>query len=554
MSGLRRMALILVLPLALPSQVRADDQPVLELTLDEAVKRALENNVDIAVQKYNPDFSAESIRAAMGVYDPLAFASVIENSQTSPATSAFSGATKLIQRNFNFNFGVTQYAPTGASLRLEFDNTRSTTTSIFNTFNPFYNSALTASLTQPLLKNFRIDSPREQIKVSKKNKEISDVAFQQTLLVTIATVKEQYYDLIAALDNLQATTKSLGLAQKLLDENQIKVRVGTLAPLDVIQAQSEVAGREVDVITAENGIANAQDTLKSSIFPKNDPATWALKIVPTDRPSAEPRPIDIEAALASALEKRTDLVTARKNLEIIDIQNQFARNQTLPQLDLVASYAPTGIGGTQFIRQGLGGPVIDVVPGGYSDALSQLFGFGFSTWKIGVNLSYPIGNRTASALKAQARINREQAATALRRLELQVATEVRATGRAVETNFRTVGATGAARTLQAARLDAEEKKFAAGMSTNFLVTQAQRDLAAAEVNEIQSIANYRKSIVNFERALVAGLGSASGGGLTVSPTTANGTTFTASSSTTTSSTTSVATTGSSSTTASTTTP
>ncbi len=489
-------ALLLCSSLAPGGLVLGQERPTLELTLDDAVKRALENNADIAVQRYNPDSSKESVRQAQGYYDPFLSSSLNKNKSTSPQSNAFAGGTKVTNTTDTWNFGLNQAIPTGGAFSL--------------TFNPAYNSFLSLALSQPLLKNFRIDAAREQIRLAKKNAEISDLQFRQTVISTVASVKQSYYDLLYAIDNLEAARKSLALAQKLLNENQIRVKVGTMAPLDVVSAQSEVASREADVITAENQLVDAEDALKRAIFPANDAATWALRIVPKDRPTAEPYPVDLDRAIRTAIEQRTDVVAARKGLEQNDIALQFARNQILPQLDLVASYGGTGIGGTSLTRDPpVGGPVVSTTPGGYGDSLSNVFGNDFPTWRIGFQVSYPILNRQARASAAQARLAKEQAQASFRRLELQVAAEVRAAGRAVETNFKLVAATGAARELAAQRLDAEEKKFAAGMSTNFFVTQAQRDLALAEVNEIRSIANYRKSVINFELAQEAGI---SGGG------------------------------------------
>ena len=295
-----------------------------------------------------------------------------------------------------------------------------------------------------------------------------------------------------------------------------------MAPLDVVQAQSEVAGREEGVIVAENDLREAEDTLKRSIFPGNDPAMWELRVVPTDRPTAEPYPVDVDAATAKALSNRTDVVVARKNLERTDIDVRYARSLTLPQVDLVGSYGGIGIGGTQLVRDSFGGPVVSTVPGGYGDATSAVFANDFPNWRIGFNLSYPILNRSTKANSAQARLAREQVETSLRRLELTVASEVRTAARAVNTNLKRVETSRAARTLQAQRLDAEEKKFAAGMSTNFFVTQAQRDLAQAEVNEVRAIADYRKSLVTFERVQEAGIGTGGSGSATFSVTTSGG--------------------------------
>jgi outer membrane protein TolC len=484
------------------------DRPILELSLDDAVKRTLENNNDIAVERYNPELSEESIRLYRGNYDPLLTSTISQNSRTSPASNAFAGAQTVDSKTTTYNFGAVQELKTGGNLRVDFTNNRGNTNSVFNTFNPSYNSSLNANLSQPFLRNFKIDANRLQLRVAKKNREISDVQFQQTVTNTVANVKDLYYDLLYAIDNLEAQRKSLSLAQKLLDENQIKVRVGTMAPLDVVAAQSEVASREEGVIVAEALVAEAEDAIKRTIFAQNDSATWALRIVPTDRPTAEPMAVDVESATKRAIEQRTDVVAARKNLENADANVQYASNQKLPDLNLIAAYGSSGIGGTVIEREGFGGPIIRTIPGGYNDALSNVFGRDFPTWTFGVNFTYPIFNRQAQANSARAKISRDQTVASLRRLEMQVASEVRSAGRAVETNYKRVESTRAARVLAEQRLDAEQKKFAAGMSTNFAVTQAQRDLALASVLELRAVADYRKSLVNFERVQLAGGGVA----------------------------------------------
>jgi outer membrane protein len=415
-----------------------------------------------------------------------------------------------------WNLGATLAVPTGGSLQLAFNNNKVDTNSNLTTFNPIYNSSFTLSLSQPLLRNLLIDSSRQQLRIARKNREISEVQFHATVVNTVAGVKGAYYNLIYAIDNLTAARKSLDLAKRLLNENEIRVKVGTMAPLDIVTAQAEVASREEGVIVAENLVGNAEDYLKQAIFPQNDPATWATRIVPTDRPTAEPVPVDVEAAVKVALENRTDVIAARKGLESSDISLSYARNQLLPDLSLVASYGAAGAGGTELTRDTsvvpFGGAVVSTKPGGYGDALSETLGVDFPTWTVGVKVAYAIPNRSLKAAAAQARISKDQALASFRRLELSVAAEVRTAARGVESGFKRVGTTQAARTLAAQRLDAEEKKFAAGMSTNFLVMQAQRDLATAEVANLQAIADYRKSVINYQRVQEAGV---SGGGSTV---------------------------------------
>ena len=521
----RIVAFALALPLALPSGLLAQqqpapppaassDRPVLQLSLDDAVKRALENNLDIQVAQYDPKGADESIRLAKGAYDPLASSNLTRRSTTQRATNIFAGAQEVTTDTDIWNFGVSKLFRTGGTVNVTFNNNKADTNSIFATVNPNYTSTFSGFATQPLLRDLRIDSERNQLRIAKKNKEITDAQFRQIVINVLASVKQQYYDLLAAADNLDAQRKSLSLAQKLLDENRIKVRVGTLAPLDVVQAESEVATREENVIVAENSLAEAEDLLRRAVFNRQSPEMWNTHIVPTDRPAADAVQVNIDVAVQKALDQRIDIQNARRNLEISDYTYQLARNQTLPTLDLQGQYGATGTGGTAFVRDQQGNVIGVPVIGGYGGALSQAFGFGLPTWSVGVVFSYPILNRTARATSARAQLSREQAKTSLARLEMSIAAEVRTAGRAVETNWKRVESTRAARVLSAQRLDAEEKKFNAGMTTNFFVTQAQRDLAFAEVTELRAIADYRKSLVTFERVQEAGVGGG-GGGITV---------------------------------------
>jgi len=496
-----------------PASPSADaPRPVLELTLDEAVRRTLENNVDIAVERFNPESSILNVDELKGFYEPVLTSQLTQNSAARPRSNAFSGGQSVDTDALNYNFGAFQNVPTGGDFRLDFTNRRSSTNSVFESFNPSFNSNFNLSYSQPFLRNFRTDARRTQIKVAKKSREISDVQFRQTVVNTVASVKQSYYDLLYAIDNLEAQRKSLALASKFLEENQIKVRVGTMAPLDVVQAESEQASREEAVIVAEAAVAEAEDALKRAIFNTNDPAMWETRIVPVERPTAEPFRVDLEAAILAALGKRTDMTAARKRLESSEYNVEYARNQLLPTVDLIAAYGTTGIGGTFLEREGFGGPILRTVPGGFGDALGDVFGRSFPTWTFGFNVAYPIFNRQADAAEARARISRDQSQASIRRLEMQITGEVRSAARAVETNYKRVESTRAARVLQERRLDAETKKFAAGMSTNFLVTQSQRDLAVAEVAELRAIADYRKSLVNFERVQEAGIGGVGGGG------------------------------------------
>ena len=499
-------ALLLALGLAPGATARGqEEQPTLRLSLDEAVERALDANVDIAVSRFDPEIAAQSVISAEGFYDPFLFANVSHESTDTKGTNFFSGGDAVNTKTDVWNFGAAVPVKTGGQLDVTWNNRRSDTNNIFTSFNPTYRAFVSLNVTQPLLRNFKIDGPRRQLKLSKINRRISDIQFRQGVINAVATTKLYYYDLIYAIDNLQAANGSLNLAKKLLSENEIRVKVGTMAPLDIVEARAEVAAREEAVIVAENLLTNSEDNLKRVIFPQNDPNMWATRIVPTTDPVAEPTPVNLDAAVQNALDNRTDVVAARKALERSDVDVLYRDNQVKPSLDFVAGYGGSGAGGTQLIRDEPGGPVIEEIPGGYGDALGEAFGNDFPTWNVGVQFSYAIPNRTNKALRAQARLGREQALVSLRRLELQVAQEVRTAGRGVLSGFKRVASASAARELMAQRLDAEQKKFDAGMSTNYLVTQAQRDLASQEVAELQAIAEYRKSLVNFQRVQEAGL-------------------------------------------------
>ncbi len=493
-----------------PAQDAAPAKTVLVLTVDEAVQRALQSNADLAVEKFTPESSALSIADAQAVYDPVLFSNISNSSRASKATNSFAGADKVDNDTLTYNFGASKLLSTGGSLRADFNNNRAKTNSVFSTFNPSYNSAFQVNFSQPLLKNRTLDPARLNLRLTKRNREISDLQFRSIVVTTLASVRKLYYDLIYAGENLGAQRKSLSLAQKFLNENQIKVNVGTLAPLDVVAAESEVATREEGVVIAENALDEAQDALKRVIFPKNDPEAWKIQIVAKDRPTADPVAADADVAIANALQKRIDFAVVQKNFENIQDQLAMARQGTKPSLDLVAAYGTTGTGGTQLLDLVTRQPLAKPIAGGYGDSLSELAGRDFPSWSVGLNFTYPIGNKAAKNSAARAQIAYDQYSALLRRAELQIASEVRTAARAVETNFKRVATTRSARTLQLRRLDAEEKKFAAGMSTNFLVTQAQRDLALAEVAELRAISDYNKSIVDFERVQESGLSGGNG--------------------------------------------
>jgi outer membrane protein TolC len=309
--------------------------------------------------------------------------------------------------------------------------------------------------------------------------------------------------------------RALELADRLVADNQARVEVGTLAPLDIVQAQAEAATRRQTLAAAEATASTADLALKRFIVSSTEDPVWRQELVPVDVPSLQPPATDVEAAVRRALAERTDLATARKNLESNDVNIRYFRNQAMPALDFNASYGAQGLGGTQFIRQGsgIGSTIIGTVPGGYSDALGLLFDRAYPTWNLSMTLSYPVSGSQADAQHARARVQRQQAQTRLRALEVQIAAEVANAAFTVQSNLRRVEAATAARELAQKRLEAEQSRFEVGLTTNFFVVQAQRDLRDAENAELRALADYRKSLVNYERAQQSPAGGTGGGNI-----------------------------------------
>jgi outer membrane protein TolC len=273
-----------------------------------------------------------------------------------------------------------------------------------------------------------------------------------------------------------------------------------MAPIDVVQAQAQAATQRQNLAVAEGTRRTTELALKRLIVSGTQDANWHATIEPADRPDFVPAPIDVEAAVGRALANRTDLAQVWKNIQVNDVTLDYLRNQTLPQVDFSARYGLIGQGGTRFVRaDGISGGITDTVPGGYGNALRSLLDRNYPTWSFGVTVSYPIGTSTQEANVARARVQLNQIEAEIRQIELQVATDVTNAAIQAQNTAEAVQASQAARELSQKKLEAEQSKFEVGMSTNYFVVQAQRDLADAENSELRAILNYRKSLVELER-------------------------------------------------------
>lgn len=487
---------------------------IANLKIDEAVERALDRNLDIAVERLNPQTFDLSIAALEANYRPTFNSTFGYRDSTSFTRSQTAGADILTTGTLTGNSGLSQnFKWGGGTASLTFNNNRLAQSDRFATRNPTINSTLTATLVQPLLRGFRTDSTRTQLRVTQINQSISETQLKATITNTLASVRNAYWDLVYAVQAVETAQRSLDLADRLVRDNRTRVEVGTMAPIDVVQAEAEAATRRQTLVAAQAARRTAELALKGLIVSGTDDELWRAEINPLDRPAFSPEPIDADAAVRRALEQRTDITQAKQQIESNELNVRLLRNQTLPALDLTATYGLAGIGGPTLVRGGeLGGEVVRTLPGGYADALRTLRNVDAPTWNLSLNLSYPIGASSADANLARARVQLQQTQAQVRAIELRVATEVTAAAVQVQSNLERVQAARAARELAEKRLEAENSKFEVGMSTNYFVVQAQRDLQDAQNAELRALLDYRKSLVDFDRAQQTSLSNA---GITV---------------------------------------
>jgi len=497
------LALAVVAAIAAPAAAQNPAATVRRLSVDDAVALALEQNLGIAVERFNPQIQDMSIAQARSHWLPTLTTGVQSVKQENPATNALAGGSSRINDNrLTTQVGMSQILPFGTSYTLAWNNQRSTTDNLFTNYNPLLNSNIAFNVSQPLFRNRTVDQYRNQLEITQKQRQASDVSVDATVVTTVRNVKNAYWDLAYARENLHAQQQALDLAKRALADNEKRVQIGTMAPIDIVEAQSEVARNEETVIVAESDIQQAEDRLRALIFDPKTPDFWTTVLEPTDVMPFAAYAVDVDAAVRRALDDRTDVKLAVNSIEQSAVNLKFYRGQTLPEVNANLSYQPSGIGGTVLA------PITSFPPTttnravlserGFGTVLGDVFTNQFPAWTFGVSVSYPVGDSTQQTNLSRASLQYQQAQMQLRNLELQIATQVRDAGRQVVTNLKRVDSARAARDLAEQRLAAEEKKFAAGIQISFFVFQAQRDLATARTSEIKAISDYNKSIVDFE--------------------------------------------------------
>ena len=484
-------------PSASLAQLAGAAQP---LSLEEAVKLALENNLSVRVERINPELQDLAIAQAQTAWTPNLTSTLRTGQTSSPITNFFAGASdKLTRDSLSANVGANQLLPWGANYTVSWDANRAKSNSAYDSPNPSLGSNLNFNFTQPLLRNRQIDSSRQQLIITRMNREISDVSLRQTVLATIRDVKYGYWNLKAAAAALKVAQQSLDLAKESLRNNRSRVEIGTMAPIDIVEAEAEVARRTENVIVAEAAVRRNEDRLRTIILDTRDADYWATHFDLTEQPQFEPTTVDVEEAVRTAMGKRTDLLQSRKNIEMSNTNIRYLRNQILPDLNAQVGYGLSGQGGTKLnFGPGFPPPVLGQIDEGFGTMMNRLFSNEYHNWSLAVQFSYPIGNGNAEATLARSRLQLTQAEVQMQNLELEVNRSVRDVARNVETNQLRLASTQATRKLMERRMEAEQKKFAAGLSTNFLVFQAQRDLADAQYSELVALLDYNKSLVDLE--------------------------------------------------------
>jgi len=440
------------------------------------------------------------------VFIPTVASTVNTTSTTTPPTTTINtsatGGLVVTDRN-NYNASLTQLSKWwGGTLAITANNFKSTSTSAQTTLNPQLQAAWVAQYTQPLLRNFQMDANRQGLQVAVLNRDISDAQLRSTLTNTLSNVREAYWNYVFSVQSVEVAQQALDLANQLVQNNQVKVQVGTMAPLDVVQAQSQAATAKQNLVVAQATMRTNELALKRLLVSGTEDPLWNAHLVATDTPVFQPQTIDTEAVLRRALAERTDLTITKKTLEQNDVTVKLLRNQLLPQADLVVNYGSTGVAGTAFAcpTGQLSCTTKSIVSDtGYASALNNLFNRDVPQWSVQMNFSYPIGTSSMEAAVARARVDVQQVNAQLQQQQLQVATEVTNDVINVQSNVERVQAAISARELAQQQLKAENDKFDVGMSTPFLVIQAQEALTAAQNNELQAILNYQIALVELER-------------------------------------------------------
>lgn len=516
-------------PLPSAERIGVDLLNQMPMTLEEAVTLALQNNNDIDTSKINVQIAEFNLRGAQGVYDPLLITESYFERRTTPTASTISGAVggSVTQQQFFGTAGVSGFSPVaGGSYTAGFNSTRTNSTNQNATLNPQFPTDLTIEYVQPLWRGLRFDNNRRNIEIAKRNLSLTDAQFRQRAIEVIAQVEQSYWDLVFALRNLQVQIDAVKQARQQLESNQRLVAKGVLAPIDIIAATTQITTFEQSVYTAQEDVTRAENTLKTLMLPDRASEIWSRPITPVSEVSLDPPRIALETAVAEALSSRPEITQLNTQTEINRIDQRYYRDQRKPQIDLVGSYTAAGLAGTEQVRTGGTTPsalttrVNDLsalaglpqlppsntatVPanlvGGYFNSLGNLFAQDFPTYRVGVRIGLPWGNRVAAANLGRTLAEGTQLQNSRAQTEQIIEAEVRNSLQALRSAEARLASALATRQSAEQLYASEQRQFRSGTTTFYLVLQRQTELLTARGRELQAQTDLNKSISEFQRA------------------------------------------------------
>ena len=481
----------------------------LQLSLRDVIESTLKNNVSIAVQQFQSQIRKEEIITEEANFDPsLSFETKWEDS-TLQTASAFANPLTTKNTSQSWEVGFDQKLKLGTEYELTFKGQKDKTNSTFIGLNPLYTTQAELSLTQPLLKNFGFDINMSNIYIAKNKLDISDFEFKDKVIEVITEAENVYWDLVFSREDLKVQQKSVQRAKDLERRVKAQVEVGTLAPLEILQAQSEVASREEAVISARKLIQDNQDNLKNILNISFDSSEGMKEIQPLDSPKfLVEAPVLLKESIVVALKNRPDYLSRKKELDNKNIEVKFNENQLYPSLDLVTSFALNGISGSEIPVSNFNPPpptIISPFGGSYGRSIDRAFSGDFPSWEAGLVFKYPLGNRAAKSRLAVSKLEVAQLLMDIKDLEKTIVVEVREAARQINTDKKRVQAARVARRLAEEKLSAEEKKFEVGLSTSFNVLEFQTDLAEEQSKELKAIIDFNKSKINLRKVLATTL-------------------------------------------------
>jgi outer membrane protein TolC len=474
------------------------------ISMQDVVNMMLDNNLDIRSNRFSPRSSALQTLVFYRALQPSIRFSGTLSRDTSASTSQLIGATSLSNLRHQFAVNFSQQLPWGTSLAIDATMNRQSNNSNNNTFNPSYVGLIRYTVGQHLLRDRGKLVNTRQIIVGQNNEKLSAIQFENQMINLIVTAQKTYWDLVFAGEDLKVKLRSLDLAQQTLSENQTKVQIGVLAPIEVKLSESEVANRQQQLIQSRGSVVTNEDQIKKLVSSETDPSLFLIGLSTNDAPR---RPASVtvptlEEGVRIAMENRLELRQTALELENRDVDVAYLKNQKLPILDVTATFTQNGTGGTRTIRTSqIGGQVTEVIPGGLTDAFGQLFGYGYLGNSIGFSLTIPLSNKAAVADYDRAVNERRLTQSRLDVARQQIALEVRNALTQIEQARASIDTARVARELAQEQVEAEQTKFNLGTSTLRFVLEEQRNLAQAETTELQSLVGFNKALVDLDKAM-----------------------------------------------------